>query len=258
MKFNLGKILKGLILSFLVLGGWVFALNSCSNASHLMFTDNSKTLPKIFVNEKNLEDFSSIEISSNEENVNLIPSDSYGLEICTCEKVSTPTWSLKNNKLTIETIHKFNLFSFSFPGEPMYINVYYPKSDFKSVLIKSVSGNININFNTCENATFSSTSGDITVKGNTLENTEAKSTSGDVELSGDLKGDSKFSSTSGDVKINCNNAVSNYIYNLNSLSGKITVDGKKFKKSAKNSVVNISNPITVETTSGNIDLEFKD
>jgi len=120
----------------------------------------------VTIKESDLDIFTSIDISSNYSNIEIIESDSYGLEIRTIDNVK---WSIENDSLKIDYSKKsikkfFSLDLSNFFRENEYIKVYLPKGALlDSLKIDADAGNININNIPINDIYIDSDFGDITI-----------------------------------------------------------------------------------------------
>ncbi|MDO4504052.1 MAG: DUF4097 family beta strand repeat-containing protein [Clostridia bacterium] len=256
---------------------------------------NYKSSSKVFVNEKNLEEFNSVKISSPSENISFIPSEYYGLEICSSDYLD-PRWSIENRKLEVKINNNSNFGQTN--SEKRYINIYYPKDiSFENITINEtsgdvsipdtkvkklsvdvVSGDINSEIRDCDEISAYTTSGDINIKNNsemyttldtktvsgnikfdgkTWNSVKARSTSGDVKMLGNLSKKSTIETVSGNVGIHCNEAISNYSYDISTMNGSIAINEEKFSKMARSFNLNNPNSLVVKTLSGDIRIDFK-
>ncbi len=250
--------------------------NSTPNISSPIKGSNSK----VFVNEKNLKEFKSIKIAAPSNDINFVPSDCYGLEICEPNCVEEPKWSIENEQLEIQ-IHENNSSFRSSDSEKKYINIYYPKnSSFENILvdisngdinipgtkikklkINVISGDINATVSNCNDISVYNKSGDINIKNNSEIPiiVDTKTTSGNIKIKTDSKTLSMVTAetTSGNIEIYCDGNISDYSYNASAISGSIIVNDKQFDKRAESFNPNITNSIVAKAVCGNIRIDFK-
>lgn len=123
-----------------------------------------------------------------------------------------------------------------------------------AVTVATTSGGIHVDGIDAADFDLTSVSGKIELDGDATGKVRAKSTSGKVQLEGDLQGETTAASVSGHVEIELKGGQDLYAYSCGSVSGAIRVEGQSFKRSAAGG--NGSRTVTVNTTSGAIDLTF--
>jgi len=179
------------------------------------------------IDEKNLETFSNINISTVSADIELIPSDYFGIEAYLPANANEAKWNIDNDWLDINTgsaksNRLISIFSFNFSLQSNYfVKIYYPEgTEFNEAILGT-------------------TSGDIKIFETTIENLSMKTVSGDVNAEIAGIADLSITTTSGDIKLTGNSEIASKI-SMKTVSGGIEV------------VDLIWNTLTAETTSGNI------
>ena len=122
--------------------------------------------------------------------------------------------------------------------------------------IESTSGDLDIRECTFGKLTLDHTSGDIVLRKVQADSISGESTSGDVSASDLETGEFKFSCTSGDVELELAGQESDYGLDLSCTVGDITVAGHN--NGSRCRIDNNSDKkIIIDTTSGDIDIEFR-
>jgi hypothetical protein len=255
----------------------------------------------ITLSKTDLAEFVNVNISTASADVELIPSDHYGIDVSLPSRDSKLDWDIKDGELRVTTERDwgmiFNIFNFNFRyTSDYYVKVYYPKNitldnvqinttsgdirmnavSIKNLSVEATSGDIQARIQNYDIVTLNSTSGDIRLNGDfesiasirveahsgdiNMEDIAwrelvANTTSGDIIISGEAHGQSAISVRSGDVNLRISGGDSRYSYNLSATSGDIRVNGQNMGNSAI-SAFSSDNLITIETTSGDINLEF--
>jgi DUF4097 and DUF4098 domain-containing protein YvlB len=156
-------------------------------------------------------------------------------------------------------------------------NIDFDQTLVSSLIAKTPSGGISINTGKCQavdlhtisgNITFggdhqtpatlqiNTVSGDIDINNVMWANLTAESVSGNLKIAGTAAAQTLIKSISGDVKLKSSGAASEYFYDLTSLSGDITVNGQRLGSPARPASTTSDQQIKVNTTSGNIRLDF--
>ena len=199
------------------------------------------------------------------------------------EKVKAPEVEVKNGVLHIEsgkTATKGLTLNLSTVSTTPAVYIFCTEDELKNIEADALSGDIRLYGISFDKASIDSASGDVLmedVKGNgaalsllsgdleisgQLNGAAAiDSTSGDIDLSGKLQGDITINSASGDVEFDTDLASKEYKLNISALAGdlKITEGGEAvtmdevpvtYKRDGK------PNSLTIESLSGDIDLDF--
>lgn len=232
--------------------------------------------------------FTSVELSSVSADIELIPSDKYGLDIC-LPKGSEPEWSVSGGKLLVRTetvnsstwnISLINL-GYIADSAAAYVKVYYPASaGLEKVSIHARSGNIHIPEARINELIAESSSGTIAINALAFQNASVQTTSGDIDMNATgnsalvsltsssgtiesiLNGCKEISlySTSGDITLVCEDN-SAPVLKTETSSGDIDVTGAVWQDSQIKSIsgdVNISGRLRgnshIESSSGEVEL----
>jgi DUF4097 and DUF4098 domain-containing protein YvlB len=253
-KMNARKILAALTICF-VMG----AALMCAGKA-LGYSDEKKIdacyleIEKdgILAFESEIPSFTNIKTKVITADIDIISSDSYKLNIQS-EDGKKILWKVSDNTLTIK---QSCLNKRKCRRKGGQIKIYVP-ADFKcsGVDIGTVSGSLKAEGLSCPRIKIESVSGDIKLQDLKSAKFNGESVSGDINISGFLSGKSKIETVSGDISIN--NAVksSDYSKDIETVSGKIIIDGIRTKKSYKENNA-AANEIDVETVSGDITLNF--
>ncbi len=229
----------GVLLVFIAIGGFLsyarndfqifrsHRFNEWYNSSEVV-SESAPSMPEnmSYVSDTDIEPFDTIDIKAVAEEIVLIPSTYYGIEL-SYDNERPITYNNSNGKLRINSEESYKNFSFGINFKPSgYIRVFYPQNEnIESLDIKSVSSVIqvsDINPNKCR----------------------VLSTSGDVALNTMQTDDLKVATTSGNITLN-NVTVHNDSNNcdLASVSGRIYANNMR------------SDGIKAVTTSGDIVLD---
>jgi|GEM_PF-2653026 len=131
----------------------------------------------------------------------------------------------------------------------------------ESIEISTTSGNISVenDYDGETNLKINTISGTIRADGNVWKNAQLKSTSGDIKVGGDFIGKTEMKSISGNVNLDISGDIDKYGYELKSLSGSMRVGNNRFEKNFRSfNADSAKNIIVVQTTSGDIRLDFDD
>lgn len=169
-----------------------------------------------------------------------------------------------DNKLIIEYDDYREWFEFfgvfSFKDYDLLVEV--PEKALENLSVNTISGDIEVKEIDALKTELESTSGDIEANVNAGE-LSASTTSGEINLSGELDGELNASSTSGDISLN---SVSAKDANISATSGDITLKNSTFESAEADTMsgdvefdkVTCTGDINIDTTSGEIKLEFVD
>ena len=223
------------------------------------YSPTQKSASKVFVNEKDLKEFKLVKIISPSDNINFVPSDYYGLEICEPDYFDEPKWSVENGQLEIQTHSNNSNFRLS-NSEKGYINIYYPKNgSFENIFIDVSSGNINIHGTRVKKLKINLNSGNINAAISDCDEISAHNKSGNINIKNNSETPTTVNAetTSGNIEIYCNGDIADYSYNASSTVGSIIINGKQFNKLAKSSNQVNANSIVAKVVTGNITIDFK-
>ncbi len=186
----------GVLLVFIALGGFLSyarndfqmfrtqRFNQWYNPSS-MVSEERTSMPEnmSFVSETDIEPFDSIEIKAVAEEIILIPSTNYGIEL-SYDNEHPITYRYSNGKLRISSDDSDRNFSFGFNfNRSGYIRVFYPQNvSIESIDIKSVSSIIQASDINAAKCKFLTTSGDIALNSIQTEDLKAATTSGNITL----------------------------------------------------------------------------
>jgi len=291
-NFALVFILVGAILFGIAwhLGARGGRLSIDDKGLHMEYIDlNHSSNAKIVVNEKNLNEFNSVKIKASSEDVRFIPSDYYGLEICTTKNTDDkPKWGIENGQLNVETardkgaIHFFDFNFMNFNYNENYIKIYYPKdASFKDIVvnlssgdinlskiksekleIEVASGNINADIDKCNVLTVSASSGDIKLSGTSVEKLNMNTTSGNIISEIDDCANIVASASSGDISIKNKRQLPASL-NAKATSGSVNVSGEVWnspKIESSSGDITISGDLkgnsNLEATSGDVKIHL--
>ncbi|MDR0915974.1 MAG: DUF4097 domain-containing protein [Oscillospiraceae bacterium] len=237
-----------------------------------------------------LQAFTDIDISTASSDIELIPSDHYGIDLR--YSGDEPEWSVKNGVLRInDKSHNFGFtLNLDFTNYGNFVKVYYPRgtvfgtvkvggasSDVKltdvsarELTVKVVSGDVTLQSITAATLSAHTTSGEVTLDGVTadaatlgtvsggiktanmaLGTLTAKTTSGDIRFSGSLSGAADISAVSGDVRFVC--ATTGHGYDISTTSGGVRVNGQS--QGHKTSAAGTLGTVKIRTTSGDVTYE---
>ncbi|MDR1689099.1 MAG: DUF4097 family beta strand repeat-containing protein [Clostridiales bacterium] len=151
LKRRWGKLGALLITAGLIFmaAGWVLGARGGSiwfdrNRGRFSFSTGEEAARNdINITQRNMETFTSAEISSSVADVEFIPSNDYGLEIRVPEGTK-PEWKIENGTLKVEinSNNKINLFGFYISTADYFVKVYYPKNKLGNVEIDVLSGDV--------------------------------------------------------------------------------------------------------------------
>jgi Uncharacterized conserved protein len=231
------------------------------------------------------ESFDSIVISCESGKVNIVPSEDGKCFVDAVEsKTIGMTVEVKNGELQI-TQHssKWYMHVFSFGFGKYSVTVHIPSKTYRTIKVKTVSGNIKSEMDlNADNIDLSTTSGSITASGIVCKELEVSCVSGGIQLSDVKCTSANLSSTSGSVELN--RLIAADTIGVNVTSGSITFDsidakdlrletvsgsisgsllsGKTFKAETVSGSVNVpedsgTGTCRAKTTSGSIKITIK-
>lgn len=122
--------------------------------------------------------------------------------------------------------------------------------------IETVSGDIGTDKISNEKNTFSTTSGEIALLRMDSDVISCDTTSGDINIDNSETGNIACSSVSGEVVVNLNGNPDDYSYDIETVSGDVTVNGVERDKRYTGDSAG-DGKIVIDTTSGDIDVSIK-
>ena len=273
-----GAILFGIAWQLGARGGSIFVDDKGVHTSV-----NNNTEVKILIDEKSLGEFTSVEVRTIPESVVFIPSDHYGLEVKTAEKLN-PTWSLSGGKLTVKVNPnppQVNL-GLNLVLEEFYVHVYFPKDAvFDNIEVDTTSGSIDLSELTAASLTLGSISGRVTadivmdggdvyidttsgridfIGSGSVNRAEMNSISGSINADINDCGEMRLNSTSGSVTAKNSGQTATRL-TIDSISGSIKASGNIWESSRVSSTsgaVEVSGKLegrtVVDSISGSVKL----
>jgi DUF4097 and DUF4098 domain-containing protein YvlB len=186
--FGTFLIIAGLVLAA---SGWALGARGGSlwfdyNRGWFNFSTGEEAAKNdINITQRNMEIFTSAEISSSVADVEFIPSNDYGIEIRVPEG-SKPEWSVENGilKVDITSNSKINLFGINFSTANYFVKVYYPKKILGNVEIDVSSGDVTFPEAEVGRIAIKVLSGDVNVYAKNYGIAQIKVESGDVYFEG--------------------------------------------------------------------------
>lgn len=210
------------------------------------------------------QSFTSISIEAMDCDVEFYPSDGGKCEVkCDENEKVKHTVSVKDGTLTVKRQDNRRWYErIGIYGNSPTLSVYLPKAEYKSLEVKSLSGDIYVpNFLAFASADIQTASGDISYEGNTSENLYLKSMSGDLNIDGVKPDKLAVQTTSGDIKIS--HADVKESIKVKAVSGEAELENIKGQSISVNSTSGditfsdtvMSGEIRAESVSGNITLK---
>lgn len=276
MKSNMFvKILIGIILIlFLIAGiGYVAKEKGLFEMKHADQENTSKDT-KIISESKEFDAFENINIKASVNNIEIVSSNKYKVELKYDETYGKIDYKVENNTLKIDqNPYKKNMNIIV----NNYIKIYLPKDvKVKNLNISLEVGNINLENLDINKSTFKSEVGNMEIKqclvnevdasldkGNidinesTInKNLELKSDVGNSNLNGKFLGYINISKNVGDIKLNIDENENLYNYKGSTNTGDFIINGKERGK-VLNVYNSAQNNIELECSTGDINLDFK-
>ncbi len=187
------------------------------------------------------DDFTSIDIDVLSENVKFFPAED-GVCKVVYRSSAEVNATVRDGALVIESFRE-EIFPFSIGSwETPYMNLYLPRKSYKTLSIKTESGDVYVFpvFSEVQHAVFDCASGDINFIGTISESLIAKTISGNILIREPNAKTVRTVSTSGDIWLSGVHATE---ISVESTSGDIKFD-----------TVTAKEKLTAETTSGDIEL----
>lgn len=174
----------------IMLGGRLYGISYGSNGLEVRSQLNNKTVMQ--TGNKSLSEFQDMEVRLEYADVEVIPSDHYGIEYCLDEKYKF-TYHVENKKLIVEQKSKYNIngnltfFSFGLNNDKMfsdeYVKIYIPEgSALGNTSIKNESGDIILSNLKCEELTIVDSYGNINTGTISCKTLDTKLDSGDFKF----------------------------------------------------------------------------
>lgn len=222
---SLGCIVLGIILTALalILTGGKFNLYWSNGRWNTYETSEQ------FQTSASLDAFQTIDITASYDSVQLIPSDSYKIEVSYPSAYPT-TWNVENGVLHVKSESVWTVLNLNlgvdnelWNSSLSYITIYYPQNThFSNVSIVSQSGDITAQDFSSDGLTISSNSGDLTCLNLQTNTATLSNFSGVTSLQNFTSDVVTATSFSGEIELlnsNFNNSMT-----VNNLSGAITLD----------------------------------
>ncbi|MDR1299920.1 MAG: DUF4097 domain-containing protein [Oscillospiraceae bacterium] len=231
------------------------------------------------LSQRGIDGVTSLAVDAIEADIEFIPADDFGFDIRTF--YGEPNWSFDGGKLVVEETHANGIFRIEFPlfapsaadGKSSYIKVYYPRdSELDKLSISAISGNIefpgldrrvresslstvsgNISAASLEADALGlhSISGNIETRDIASPRARLDTTSGSATLTG-FFGKLEAGTVSGDIEISTDAADGALEYKIETISGDITVGGRRTNSSVRLSPPDAETSLDIVTVSGDI------
>lgn len=271
------------------------SLTGVGYAINESFYTNNLDSKVVFKNER-LEKFNSIDIDIDINDVRIIPSDNYEIELSYKENEGNIQYRVDNNTLIIKEKNIKNKNTNNNVNHENYINIYIPKNinldnikivsdvanlsfnkvsskqlditcdvgnikssdcNIESLKIETDTGNIKINNLKSRVVETSSNLGNIVIKDSTIkERFEANNELGNIMVNGKLYGKSTITTELGNIEVSISENDDLYNCNIKNELGVFILDGQKHNKYL-NINNNCKNDINIECGTGKIELNFK-
>lgn len=203
------------------------------------------------------EEFTSIEIKSENAEVDVIPTDQSMAKIeYTTNGVdareSTFTTDVKGKTLSV-TVEDEWKFRFAFFSQSQHLTVFLPKKQYESFKIENGNGQVQVEQMKMKHVQVTLTNGDVELTSLAAENIRVESTNGKIQLQ-DVDGEIKGSTVNGEIYVSTKDL--NRPLELRSTNGSIMVQTEKEPKNARfdvsvvNGDINILDKYTGSTTIG--------
>ncbi len=253
-----------------------------ASTSAIMLHNASKSAKcKMIVDKKDLDEFEFISINSSADEVNFIPAEKFGLEICGPGEDGSSNWEIKNNTLEINTNYskdkKVNFGFLNFyvtlneKSNKEYINIYYPKDKkFSTVSLGTPNANICASNIKAEKLIFITTSGNVDVATDNFNFLVANTIFGNINIKDNSNGGNELTSllratsSFGNINVSSNKANSDCLYTAESDSKLIEIDGNKFNEDLKSNLMdntldrkNATLTIRAASKKGSVRIDFK-
>jgi DUF4097 and DUF4098 domain-containing protein YvlB len=218
-----------------------------------------------YINEKDTEAFSRIDISVISSDIIIKQADHYGVQM-EYPAERDVAWSIRNGKLTIEeqTISQISRITlFGTRSSTHWLNggriiIYAPANPMESMDLSTVSGNITVENFIADEIKAESVSGNITISDCTTDRFRAATVSGDIRHeNANGNNDVRFSSISGRIDFSTPDRQSDFTIHINSVSGGFHINNESIGRVEYRQRGGGKN-INAETVSGRIALGFGD
>ena len=210
------------------------------------------------------DEFTSIEVDDIESDINIYPTEGKCTVVTNESEYIKDSVEVENGRLIIKRQDTRKWYqriqiSFSFTEE-VTLSLYLPKSEYESLKLKAVSGDITVPEGfTFVDTDLMTTSGDINFSAVSQSITTLKSTSGNINVENTVGGTVRIKATSGDLKISSCKAQN---LNVETLSGEIRLTNAELgalslKTTSGDMNLNnltLSGNISFNTTSGEVEL----
>ncbi|KOS69137.1 hypothetical protein AEA09_11665 [Lysinibacillus contaminans] len=228
-------------------------------------------------NSYELDAFTNINLSNKHADIEILPSDNYGLELNSFE-TSNVTYAVKDGTLTVDAKStKDNGITIGFRSfKTPTITIYVPKDALLSnIELDSSFGDINLEQLNYQQLNLFVSHGDISFENIVAGHTEitqsfgdmalqqfsgerfiVESEHGDIDIDGELNGESTITSSFGDVDLDLLNKESELGLDLNTNFGDITLNNKSIEGDFSQSYVG-DNQLKVSITHGDLELSLK-
>lgn len=221
--------------------------------------------------------FKNISISNEHADIEILPSDSFSMEVTAFEPTDV-TYDVKGDTLTVKSNNsKDNAMTIGFgPFKSPSIKIYVPQdTSLSTITIDSSFGDVELQKVTYEQLNLDVSYGDISFKNINSGLTEISnafgemtlhqfssnslvidSEYGDIEVTGELNGKTTINSSFGDVNLQLLNNKSNLGFDLSTFFGEITVNDQDY--GSKISQLHDGNTqLDVSLSQGDLELSFK-
>ncbi|MGE7022867.1 DUF4097 family beta strand repeat-containing protein [Solibacillus cecembensis] len=271
-----------IIASSIIVIGILFTIIGFASGGHWyilkdnsgFYVPNNQTLvPKSY----ELGTFKNINISNEHADIDILPSDSFSMEVTAFEPTDV-TYDVKGDTLTVKSNNnKDNAMTIGFgPFKSPSIKIYVPQDTVLSnITIDSSFGDVNLQSIKYEQFQLDVSYGDISFKKIDAGQTEitsafgdksfhqfsserliVNSEYGDIDVAGELNGKTTINSSFGDVDLQLSNTKSDIGYDLSTSFGDLTVNNEDY--GTKNSQLHDGeNQLEVKVTQGDLELSLK-
>ena len=224
-----------------------------------------------------LDEFTNINLSNKHADIEILPSDNYGLELNSFE-TSDVTYAVKDGTLTVEAKNtKDNAITIGFRSfKTPTITIFVPKDTLLSnIELDSSFGDINLEQLNYQQLKLFVSHGDISFRNIVAGHTEitqsfgdlaleqfssdsliAENEHGDIDIIGELNGESTITSSFGDIDLELLNRESELGLDLNTNFGDITLNNKSIEGDFSQSQVS-DNQLKISITHGDLELSLK-
>ena len=230
LKFSLLLLIIGLLLAFIALASVGFDISALEEMTVESF-EISESISAVEISENDLS--CDVIIKQHEENF-------AKLELSYPEK-SSMTYTVSDGKLTVKSETEANCFFSLFNFKSPTVILYLPTQKYRSVSVKSGSGEILISGITAKELLVDTISGDVEIDNATVYSTlSISSSSADVSIKNSSTGAFSIDTVSGEIELTDIKAIKD---------GKIEVTSGDIKMER----VTVSSTLTLKSTSGEIE-----